>query len=259
MADTPIAFPPGGNGVDHALPRSLTTETVTVDRYRTDHRSPAGSCHADGGVVAIIPNAPLVALIGQPNVGKSTVFNMLTGLSQHVGNWPGKTVEQKVGTYQQNGVSINLVDLPGTYSLTANSEEERIARDYLIQARPDVVIAVVNAAQLERNLYLVAELLCLPTPVVLGLNMLDVAEQHGTHVEPSVLAAALNVPVVPLVATRNQGVKQLMDRPWNWPATPGCGHPTGRSSGLSMRRCSRPCASSSPGTGLTGTRKTGSR
>ena len=117
-----------------------------------------------------------IALIGQPNVGKSTVFNLLTGLSQHVGNWPGKTsrTEGRSLTATKAYV-VNLVDLPGTYSLTANSEEERIARDYVIQARPDAVIAVVNAAQLERNLYLVAELLSLPQPVVLGLNMLDVA------------------------------------------------------------------------------------
>jgi len=100
-----------------------------------------------------------VALAGQPNVGKSTVFNLLTGLSQHVGNWPGKTVEQKTGTYRHGGLTIHLVDLPGTYSLTANSQEEVIARDYIIKERPDVVVAVVNAASLERNLYLVSELL----------------------------------------------------------------------------------------------------
>ncbi len=153
-----------------------------------------------------------IALVGQPNVGKSTVFNMLTGLSQHVGNWPGKTVEQKTGTFRRgDGTTLNLVDLPGTYSLTANSEEERIARDYLIRERPDAVIAVVNAAALERNLYLVAELLALPLPLVLGLNMTDVAEQHGIRVEPHVLAAALGVPVIPIVATRNRGVAELAD------------------------------------------------
>jgi len=152
-----------------------------------------------------------VALAGQPNVGKSTVFNMLTGLSQHVGNWPGKTVEQKTGTLHRDGIAIHLVDLPGTYSLTANSEEERIARDYLIRERPDVVIAIVNAAALERSLYLVAELLALPLPMVIGLNMSDVAEQHGIRIEPHVLAAALNMTVVPLVASKNQGVKELMD------------------------------------------------
>ena len=171
------------------------------------------ACHDAGDASAAEPAGQLtVALIGQPNVGKSTVFNMLTGLSQHVGNWPGKTVEQKTGVFSlQDGLSLNLVDLPGTYSLTANSEEERLARDYLIRERPDVVIAVVNAAALERNLYLVAELLAMQQPLVLGLNMLDVAEQHGIHVEPHVLEAALGVPVVPIVATRNQGLKELAE------------------------------------------------
>jgi len=158
-----------------------------------------------------IRNQITVALAGQPNVGKSTVFNLLTGLSQHVGNWPGKTIEQKTGTYHQNGLTINVVDLPGTYSLTANSPEEVIARDYIIKERPDVVVAVVDAAILERSLYLVAELLPLPAPVVVGLNMMDVAEREGRRVEPEVLQAALRVPVVPMVATKAQGVRQLAD------------------------------------------------
>jgi ferrous iron transport protein B len=184
------------------------------------------NCHDTGGSgPAKDPNSLTVALIGQPNVGKSTVFNMLTGLSQHVGNWPGKTVEQKTGIYRHNGLAVNVVDLPGTYSLTANSEEERIARDYLIRERPDVVVAVVNASALERNLYLVAELLCLPQPVVLGLNMTDVAEQHGVRVEPHVLAAALGLPVVPLVAARNQGVKELMDTALKLAADPAAWAP----------------------------------
>lgn len=151
-----------------------------------------------------------VALAGQPNVGKSTVFNMLTGLSQHVGNWPGKTIEQKTGEFSHNGLHIRLVDLPGTYSLTANSEEERVARDYILRERPDAIIAVVNAAALERNLYLVAELLMLPIPVVIGLNMVDVAKRHGIHVEAHVLQAALGIPVVPLVASRNEGIDELL-------------------------------------------------
>ena len=152
-----------------------------------------------------------IALAGQPNVGKSTVFNMLTGLNQHVGNWPGKTVEQKTGLYTHDGQVIRLVDLPGTYSLTANSEEERIARDFLLREKPDVVVAIVNAAALERNLYLVAELLSMPVRVVVGVNMLDVAGRAGIRVETHVLQAALGVPVVPLVASRNQGVSELMD------------------------------------------------
>jgi ferrous iron transport protein B len=152
-----------------------------------------------------------VALAGQPNVGKSTVFNLLTGLSQHVGNWPGKTVEQKTGIYRYNGTTIHLVDLPGTYSLTANSLEEVIARNYIIQERPDVVVALVNAASLERNLYLVAELLALGARVVVGLNMVDVAADEGMRVEPPVLEAALGVPVVPMVATKNQGVREMVE------------------------------------------------
>jgi ferrous iron transport protein B len=151
-----------------------------------------------------------VALAGQPNVGKSTVFNLLTGLSQHVGNWPGKTIERKEGTYQYNGTTVHIVDLPGTYSLTANSLEERIARDYIIKERPDVVVVLVDAATLERNLYLVAELLPLPVPVIVALNMMDVAEQEGFEIEPEVLEAALGVKVVPMVATKNVGIRELL-------------------------------------------------
>jgi ferrous iron transport protein B len=144
-------------------------------------------------------------------VGKSTVFNALTGLNQHVGNWPGKTVEQKTGRLEHRGRRIALVDLPGTYSLTSGSEEERVARDYLIKQPPQAVIAIVNAASLERNLYLVAELLTLPVPVVVGLNMLDVAEAHGVHIEAPVLAAALGIPVVELVASKGRGLRELLD------------------------------------------------
>ncbi|MHB1295460.1 MAG: ferrous iron transport protein B [Anaerolineae bacterium] len=152
-----------------------------------------------------------IALAGQPNVGKSTVFNILTGLNQHVGNWPGKTVERKSGSFIHDGVAVDIVDLPGAYSLTAASPEEVVTRDYIIQESPDVVLVVVNAACLERSLYLVAELLALPAPLVIGLNMLDVARQEGFDVEPAVLAAAIGVPVIPMTATRNQGVHDLID------------------------------------------------
>ncbi len=152
-----------------------------------------------------------IALAGQPNVGKSTVFNVLTGLNQHVGNWPGKTVEQKRGEFTHDERTIRLVDLPGTYSLTANSEEERIARDFIICERPDVVIVIVNATALECNFYLLAELLMLPVPLVMGINMMDVAEHHGIHIETHVLAAALGLHVEPLVASKNQGVHELLN------------------------------------------------
>ena len=175
-------------------------------------RTPTSSGVTDRAAAVLNGQVTLtVALAGQPNVGKSTVFNLLTGLSQHVGNWPGKTVKQKTGTYRHNGTTIHLVDLPGTYSLTANSLEEVVARDYIIKERPDVVVALVNAASLERNLYLVAELLPLPTRVVVGLNMVDVAADEGVAVEPQVLEAALGGPVVPMVAAKSQGVRGLME------------------------------------------------
>ena len=164
------------------------------------------AAHVLSGEVTI-----MVALAGQPNVGKSTVFNMLTGLNQHVGNWPGKTIERKSGTHRYDGTTLQLVDLPGIYSLTANSLEEIIARDYIIKERPDVVVALVNAASLERNLYLVAELLPLTVQVVVGLNMMDVAADAGLNIEPQVLQAALGVPVVPMVATKNRGLRDLVE------------------------------------------------
>ena len=153
----------------------------------------------------------LLGLAGQPNVGKSTIFNLLTGLSQHVGNWPGKTVERKEGTFSRNGITLRIVDLPGTYSLTANSTEERVARDFILHEHPDLVVMVADASALERNLYLLSELLVLPVPVVLALNMMDMAESQGVQVESHVLEAALGLPVVPLVASKNRGVSELID------------------------------------------------
>ena len=111
-------------------------------------------------------------------------------MNQRVGNWPGKTIEQKVGTCRHNDRALRIVDLPGIYSLTANSPEEVIARDFVIKEKPDVVVAIIGAATLERNLYLVSELLSLPAPVVIGLNMIDVAERERIRIEPDVLQDA---------------------------------------------------------------------
>ncbi len=150
-----------------------------------------------------------VAIAGQPNVGKSTVFNRLTGLRQHVGNWPGKTVECKKGKFNYNGGIYRMVDLPGNYSLTANSPEEVIARDFIIKERPDVVVVVINAAALERNLYLVSEIMSLKVPLVIALNMIDVAEEEGIKVDAKALESAMGVKVVPMVASKNKGIDEL--------------------------------------------------
>ncbi len=170
-------------------------------------------CHpsADAQVVLKTLTTPTIALAGQPNMGKSTLFNLLTGLNQHVGNWPGKTVEKREGLFQRDQQKYHLVDLPGTYSLTANSPEEVIAREYIIREQPDLVVAVVSAANLERSLYLVSELIALPTRLVVALNMMDVAKLEGIEIDPVVLEAALGVPVVPLIATHADGVLQLLD------------------------------------------------
>ena len=120
-----------------------------------------------------------IALAGNPNVGKSTLFNALTGSHQHVGNWPGKTVEKKDGLLRIGEQEILVVDLPGTYSLTAYSIEEIITRDFIVNEKPTAVVAVVNAANLDRNLYLVTQLIELDIPVIVALNMTDVARRRG--------------------------------------------------------------------------------
>jgi ferrous iron transport protein B len=172
-------------------------------------RVDAATVQQTGDKTATAHKEKVIALAGQPNVGKSSVFNLLTGLNQHVGNWTGKTVEQKTGGFKCGEFQCNLVDLPGTYSLTAASEEERIARDFILRQKPDLVLAVVDAASLERSLYLVAELLILSAPIVLILNMMDVAIQEGYQIEPQVLESALGIPVVPMSAARGKGQDEL--------------------------------------------------
>ncbi|KGK89692.1 iron transporter [Desulfosporosinus sp. HMP52] len=151
-----------------------------------------------------------IALMGNPNVGKSTVFNALTGSNQQVGNWAGKTVERKSGVIQRANEQIELIDLPGTYSLTAYSQEEIVTREYILREKPDVVMALVDASNIERNLYLVLQILELAPRVVIGLNMMDLAKSAGIKILSNRLAQVLNVPVVEIVAAKGQGVEEFL-------------------------------------------------
>jgi len=152
----------------------------------------------------------LVALAGQPNCGKSTVFNALTGASQHVANYPGVTVEKMTGSYRDHGRKIEVVDLPGTYSLTSYSLEERVSRDFLIQENSSVVINVVDASNLKRNLYLTFQLLEMEMPLVLDLNMMDVAERRNIHIDVKELSKQLGIPVIPTAIKTGRGKKKLI-------------------------------------------------
>jgi len=152
-----------------------------------------------------------IALTGNPNAGKTTLFNRLTGARQHVGNYPGITVEKKEGVFTHNNQKILVTDLPGTYSLTAYSVEELVARDFIVNEQPDVVVDIVDASNLERNLYLGCQFLELGVPLVIALNMIDVAESRGIEIKADKLAKLLGVPVVPIIARSGKGIDKLFD------------------------------------------------
>lgn len=153
----------------------------------------------------------LVGLAGQQNAGKSTTFNMLTGANQHIANYPGVTVDKKTGFYNYQGVKVETVDLPGTYSLTSFSLEERVARDFLILEKPDVIVNVVDASSLKRSLYFTFQVMEMGFPVVVALNMMDVAQRNGTHIKVSRLEHRLGLCVIPTVGRRGKGKQELRD------------------------------------------------
>lgn len=152
----------------------------------------------------------VIALAGNPNSGKTTLFNALTGARQHVGNYPGVTVEKKEGAYVENGNRFNIVDLPGTYSLTAYSLEEVVARDFLVNEKPGMVINIVDASSLERNLYLTVQFMEMGVPICLAMNMMDVAKTRGIEININKLSKLLGLPVIPTVARSGKGKKELM-------------------------------------------------
>jgi len=151
-----------------------------------------------------------IGLTGNPNVGKSTLFNTLTGAHQHVGNWPGKTVEKKQGEFVYQCKKIKVVDLPGSYSLTAYTEEETITADFILDEKPDVVVQIIDAENLERNLFMTIQLIELGAPLVIALNMVDLAKKNGHEINIKALSELLNVPVVEMDARSKKDLDSFM-------------------------------------------------
>ena len=163
--------------------------------------------------IPAMKNEHLIALVGNPNCGKTTLFNALTGSRQRVGNWPGVTVEKKSGEYRHDGLRFEVVDLPGTYSLDVVDREvsldESVARDYVHGNEAELVVNIVDAANLERNLYLTTQLVEMRVPLLVVLNMVDVAQDKGLAIDVEALAHRLGCPVVPVVASEGRGVDAL--------------------------------------------------
>ena len=151
-----------------------------------------------------------VCFIGNPNCGKTTLFNAYTGANLKVANWPGVTVERMEGAIQDHDMKIHLVDLPGTYSLTSYTMEEQVSRQFILSDQVDVIIDVVDASSLERSLYLTLQLLELNKPMVLALNMMDIIEKRGMEIDLHRLSELLGIPVVPVTARKKQGIHTLM-------------------------------------------------
>lgn len=153
----------------------------------------------------------VVALAGNPNTGKSTVFNYITGLRQHTGNWPGKTVTRAEGGFEYGENKFKLVDLPGTYSLLSTSTDEEVARDFILFGQPDVTVIVVDATRVERNLNLVLQILEITNRAVLCLNLMDEAKRNGITIDERTLSKELGIPVIPASARQGEGMNELLN------------------------------------------------
>ncbi len=170
------------------------------------------SYHGKSSTYHMDDNTPVIALLGQPNSGKSTIFNMMTGSHQHVGNWPGKTVDQKEGEFKIGSQKMILADLPGSYCLSADSDEEIITHDYIANDNADLVLIMADASQLKRSLYILADYAGMKTPAILILNMMDVAKGQGINIDTQQLSKNLGIPVVPMTAIKKKDYKLLYDQ-----------------------------------------------
>ena len=150
-----------------------------------------------------------IGVVGNPNCGKTTLFNAMTGAKQRVGNWPGVTVDRKIGRYAHEMKEIEVVDLPGIYSLAASSIDEEIARDYILSGEPDLIVNILDASNLQRNLYLAVQLLEMKMPMVMALNMMDIAKSNKIEINVQELSKKLGCPVVPITASKGEGVNNL--------------------------------------------------
>ncbi|OQW90710.1 MAG: hypothetical protein BWK79_19050 [Beggiatoa sp. IS2] len=155
----------------------------------------------------------IIGAVGNPNCGKTTLFNALTGAKQQVGNWPGVTVERKVGHYPYEEYTVEVVDLPGTYSLDVvpggSSLDERIAQDYILSGEADLIVNIIDASNIERNLYLTTQLLEMKVPLVIAINMMDIAQQRQIAIDIATLSERLGTPIVPLIASKEKGIAEL--------------------------------------------------
>ena len=149
-------------------------------------------------------------LAGQPNCGKSTIFNLVSGIEQHIANYPGVTVDKKVGYFRYSDYKIQMVDLPGTYSFSSYSLEERVSKEYILNENPDLIVNVIDASNLKRNLYLTFQLLEMGFPVVIVLNMMDVAKRRGIHINSKEISSMLGCPVIEASGSKGIGKNEIM-------------------------------------------------
>lgn len=183
----------------------------TLRRMSADHAHEAREHGKEPDYASHDTREMKLALVGNPNCGKTTLFNALTGSNQYVGNWPGVTVEKKEGRAQVDGKPVTVVDLPGIYSLSPYSMEEIVARDFIVGEHPDAIIDIVDATNIERNLYLTAQLLELERPMVIALNFMDEVEKHGDKIDLEALSRTLGVPVIPITARTGENIQTLLE------------------------------------------------